>query len=278
LAGTLLHITLAERALARAALSNDINTLIRHHIRRFRLGAIFVDLPYYERLWLNGLRALAKRPIQFTTWGNELHVRSPSKLMLALLENARTDGDLAFALGALTHYAVDIIFHSEIENRIRTLGDQPQGHDHAHKQLEDEIDYNVHTALIGHRGMGTSYARRMLVLYPRGNWIRQARGAIARVHGRAPGRLKLISWQNNLAVFGLLSSTGASYGVFENRSIEPDLQEISRHLADEAIGLAGRYMETGLAYSQGRLDKAGFYNAVPNRSMLDGSQLSSSGG
>jgi hypothetical protein len=261
---------LADKALGKADIPMEVKTDIIAHDRSFRLGAVFVDLPYYERLWLNGIRAMAKRDIRFGRWGAEFHARCPSNLMLAFMDEAQSPADRAFAMGALTHYAVDIIFHREIQSRVLERSDRSKSDDSAHRQLEEEMDFYVHCGLTGNRGMGTPYARRALAIYPANAWISHARRAVASAHSSAPGRLQLLGWQNNLALFGLASSLGMSFGVHQRSAVDPNLQKMSLDLADESIALAARYMETGAAYCQGRMDREGFLRAIPNTSMLDG--------
>src|SRR5688572_26807297 len=90
--------------------------LLRRHGREARLGAILVDLPYFDRFALGVLRYLLRRPVAGSTWGASFHLRRPVGLGKALLRRAaslraaaptREDGDrlLALALGYFSHLA-----------------------------------------------------------------------------------------------------------------------------------------------------------------------------
>jgi len=269
MAGTLLHVTLANRLLEAAELPAAEVDALRSRIHDYRLGSILVDLPYYGGLWSNGARSFVGLDIRFDAFGTLIHVRSPSGLSLALLDRARDVPSRALALGSLTHYAVDLVFHEEIHRRERLIADGTKSLDTVHKRIEDEMDLHVHYDLLGHSGIGTPYARQMLALRPHRSWTATARGAMAAVHGNAPAERRLASWLGNLAAFGWLHSVRAPW-VRTLPADDPELLEASLELARRSLELSAEFVRAGLGYLDGELDRDGFLEAVPDRSMLDG--------
>jgi len=270
MAGTLLHVTLANRLLESGTLPAGEVAVLRDEIHDYRLGSIFVDLPYYGDLWLNGVRSLLGFDIRFDAFGTLIHVRSPAGLILALLDRARDRASRALALGALTHYAVDLVFHDEIHRRERRVADGRESLDTVHKRIEDDMDLHVHYDLLGHPGIGTPYARQMLALKPSRSWTATARGAVLEVHGEAPDERRLTSWLDSLSTFGWLSSTPHVPWVRTLPADDPELLETSLRLADRSLELSAEFVRAGLAYLDGERDRAAFLEAVPDRSMLDG--------
>ena len=270
MAGTLLHITLANRLLETGALPASAADELRARVHDYRLGSVLVDLPYYGNLVGNGLRSLLGLDIHFDTFGTLVHVLSPTGLCLALLDRARQPWSRALALGALTHYAVDLIFHEDIHRREKRLADGSESLDTVHKRIEDEMDLHVHYDLLGHPGIGTPYARQMLSLRPDRSWTSTARGALLEVHGDAPRRRELRAWLDSLTAFGWLSSTRHAPWVRTLPADDPELLEASLALAERSVELSADYVRTGLCYLDGALDRVGFLAAIPDRSMLDG--------
>ncbi len=269
-AGTLLHITLGERALHAANIAPEIASELKTHIDDYNLGAVLVDLPYYENLVASGLRALARLDVHYNPWGTRLHLRSPAILAREMLDNADEPPSRALGLGLLTHLAVDMVFHREIHRRITAINDGSVSPDTAHKRLEDQIDLHVHYHLLQHPGMGTPYARRKLNLKPANSWSSQAERAILHTHGSTPGKTRLKKWVKSLKLFGFVSSTGMAPWVTTLPEDNPELLATSVRLTDEAVRLSAEYIQTGLAYMNGDLAGDRFAELIPNCSLLDG--------
>jgi hypothetical protein len=269
-AGTLLHITLAERALHAAEIPPKTRVEIKNNIDNFNLGAVLVDLPYYENLVLSGLRALAHLDMHYGSWGTLLHLRSPALLAQVLLDNAKNPPSRALGLGLLTHLAVDMVFHREIHQRTMGKADGSVSLDTEHKRLEDQMDLHAHYHLLQHPGIGTPYARRKLALKPSNSWSFDARQAILHIHGAAPEERRLRKWAKSLTLFGLSSSTGAVPWVTTLPDDDPELLDTSVRLTEQAIRLSAEYIQAGLAYLDGQMTPDRFLEIIPNCSLLDG--------
>jgi hypothetical protein len=269
MAGTLLHVTLAMRA-AEAADDPLARSISRRHPHDYALGAVLVDLPYYDRLLRTALFMALRRPLRHLPFGTALHRRSPAGLCLALLDAARTDAERALGLGALTHHAVDLVFHPEIDRRVREAGGGGHDPDGLHKKIEDEIDLHCHYDLLGTSGLGTEYARRALAVEPESDWTALARTAFLRIHGESPPRETLSAWRVELALFGLASSWPSAPWVKALPADDPDLNERSIALADAAIASAAAHIACGARYLSGRADRDGFFAVVRDLSLIDG--------
>jgi hypothetical protein len=269
-AGTLLHITLAEQALYAADIDPETFADIHNHIDDFNLGAVLVDLPYYAHLVKIGLRMAARLEVHYEAWGTLLHLRSPSLLARVLLDQAEDPPSRALSLGLLTHLAVDLVFHREIHRRTMLLADGSVSLDTEHKQLEDQMDLHAHYHLLQHPGIGTPYARRKLALRPHPTWSSHAHRAILRVHGNAPGEKRLEKWAKSLKLFGLISSNPVVPWVDTLPNDDPELLDATVRLTEEAVRLSAEYMQTGLSYLDGRITGDGFKEIIPDCSLLDG--------
>jgi hypothetical protein len=268
MAGTLLHVTLAARAAETADVA-EARSVARRHPHDYALGAVLVDLPYYDRLARTALRLVFRKPLRYHPFGASLHRRSPAGLCLALLETAKSSAERAVALGALTHHAVDLVFHPEIERRVRDSGGGGDP-DSLHKRIEDDVDLHCHYDLLGTSGIGTGYARRALRLEPESDWTGLARAAILRIHGEAPAAAQLSAWRSQLALFGLASSRPGVPWVRTLPADDPDLLERSIALADTAVATAAAYIACGARVLSGSTDRGGFFAVVKDVSILDG--------
>ena len=191
-------------------------------------------------------------------------------MCLALLDAARTDAERALGLGALTHHAVDLVFHPEIERRARDAGGGGRDPGGLHKRIEDEIDLHCHYDLLGASGVGTEYARRALAIEPESDWTAVARAAIRKIHGEAPSAEALSAWRTELALYGLSSSFGFAPWVRTLPDDDPELNERSVALADEAIASGAEHIACGARYLCGQTDREGFFAVVKDVSTLDG--------
>jgi hypothetical protein len=271
MAGTLLHVTLAMRA-ADAVRDRSSRAIALHHPHDYALGAILFDLPYFDRLLRTALVLATGRPLHFHPFGMALHRRSPAGFLLALLDLARSDAEKALCFGALTHYAVDLVFHPEIERRLgpsKRHSDDPDG---LHKHLEDQIDLHCHYHLVGTSGLGTAYVRRAFTLEPCSDWVKIARAAMRRVHAEVPTANELVAWRAQLLLYGLTSAWRKAPWISVLPEDDPDLLDCSIALAEEAIRVSALYIDKGALYLAGSLDRDGFLSEVPDRSALDGEE------
>lgn len=269
MAGTLLHVTLARRIAASPDLSGPARALLAARPDELTLGAVLADLPYYRRLWRTGIGLALGRAPDFGGPGETIHASGTAAFARALLDHAAGEAGRALALGHLTHHAVDLVFHAEIERRIRSAASRGEPPSRAHKRLEDEIDLHVHCDLLGHPGIGTPYARRALAPDPFAEWTRQVRAAWRSVHREAPGTVELRLWLGWLRAFGAASSVPWAPWVRTLARDDSELATAALGLADRAVTDGITLVEAGFDYASGRIDAAAFSEAVPDRSLLE---------
>src|SRR5690242_16460580 len=93
-----------------------------------RLGAVFVDLPYFDYFPVKVARYFLKLPVVSSRFGDLLHQAAPVGLGKRLLRAAarlrarsstKAEGELllSFALGYFSHLAVDAAIHPSV-NRL----------------------------------------------------------------------------------------------------------------------------------------------------------------
>lgn len=270
MSGTLLHVALAERALDDPAIDERTRALIASREADYRLGSVVFDLPYFDNLLTAGARMLLRLPLEFNVWGTLLHLRSPVRFIAHLLESSRPEVSV-IGLGALTHFALDAVFHPEIHRLVTQSADGSMDLNSLHKHIEDDMDLHVFESFLGHTGVGTGYAAQKLVMRPSEGWPEGVAEAISSVHKSAPSGAQLRRWLLQLGMYGLLSAS-PRFPWVRTTPAARDLVDRDRAVAlgNEAVAFAASCVSHGGALVQGRIDRGDFFGAVLDRSLLDG--------
>ncbi len=130
-----------------------------------RLGAVFIDLPGYERFTLTLLAHLAGRELSWSDWGHRFHAEKPVAFIEALLAEARAlreakatraqaDWLAAFALGVLCHAAIDRALHPLI-NRLAAARTSGRPLVREHQEVEKLQSILFHRVRFGRELRGT---------------------------------------------------------------------------------------------------------------------------
>jgi len=268
MAGTLLHISIADRIAQK--LPHNVYELLIEHRDDYHTGAIIPDLPYYDQFFFSAVSTILGRPIKFNTFGTVIHIKSPRNLLFALIDMANSPQKQAFALGALTHFAVDVVFHKEIEKMVIAKADGTSSLDSVHKEIEDQIDLHCHYHLHNHSGVGVSYSRMELNLKPHSDWVKLAEGAFLKTHGVSPSKTKLRRWLNNLKLFGIQASIRQLPWIKVLPKDDPALSRRSIELLDESIDLGAKFLVDAQNYINGQIDLEELKKKIPNLSMANG--------
>ena len=85
-------MTALREAMGSPALSPAVRKRFAQHADAARLGAIFVDLPYFHRFTNEVLRYVVGLPAKPSQWGQALHDGGAIDLLGALIDVARRDG------------------------------------------------------------------------------------------------------------------------------------------------------------------------------------------
>ena len=269
MAGTLLHILLAEEALKAAAIPERIKEETRDARDDYRLGAVIFDLPYYENLPLQGFLRLFPWDFQYNRWGERMHLRAPSAFLCALVDRADTAAGRALALGALTHAAVDGVFHPEIERRVQTTPEGRAAPNRAHHSIETQMDIAVHEQYLGIPGIGCDYTRTALELSPTDGWSHLFRAALCDIHGEAPSSERTRRWLSGLRLFARLHNRPFPW-VPRKAETSPELQKSALDLARTATATGAAYLEAACADSKHIERLAALKAVLPATDLVNG--------
>ena len=263
MADTLLHLTLARHFTEQASISPGIKTLATRHMDDYLIGSIAVDLPYYDTLLYTGIQTLRHRPIVYHPFGQRIHEHHCRDTCARALQQANNDPSRAFALGLLTHFAVDIVFHREIERRVHNAGI-------SHDQLERQIGLRCHHELLGHSGVGTAYALQSAMLFPDPNWREVFSSILAGIYRDAPTPLVLKKWQRSFRSFGLLYSKPWFPWLTVETAMNPALDVLSVDLIAETTDKAVSFLLAAQSFISGQSSIASFREFLPALRMSDG--------
>ena len=263
MADTLLHITIAHEIATHPGLAAPVAQLIQRYPDAWAMGSVLVDLPYYDTLLRSGLQTLRSRPAVYHPFGQTLHHSQCRRLCIELVKAAATDEMRVLAYGALTHFAVDIVFHAEIERRI-------QHTDISHDTLERQIGILCHQYLLGHSGVGTPYTITSTFLFPDPDWPTFVNNVLSGIYNGAPGVSVLRKWQRSLRAFGLLYSQPWFPWLSTRAPDDSMLRRTATALCAQAIENAIEYVNAAFNYRSGNLHIDAFRQCLPLRRMTDG--------
>ena len=160
------HLTALREALAAPSLDADVRRRLVRREEAARLGALLVDLPYFDRYVGEVLRyalGIAARP---SPWGARLHDGGAIGLLGAVLRIARRTRDEvvgAIGLGLASHLAIDRALHPLVNALARR---HPHGdHGSSHREVEKFQSICFHEEYLGRDLMGDPRIARYLTLH-----------------------------------------------------------------------------------------------------------------
>ncbi|HVK71987.1 MAG TPA: hypothetical protein VM734_01650 [Kofleriaceae bacterium] len=160
-----IHLTALREALASPRLDADVR---RRAVRReegARLGALLVDLPYFDRYAGEVVRYILGVTARPSRWGMLLHEGGAITLLEGLLAVARQDRDAtigAIALGLASHLAIDRGLHPLVNALARR---HPAGdHGSSHREVEKFHSICFHEQYLGRDLMGEPAIAHYLTL------------------------------------------------------------------------------------------------------------------
>ena len=193
-----IHLTALREAMAAPGLGASARRRIVRHEDAARLGALLVDLPYFDRYAGEVVRYVAGLAPRPSPWGARLHQGGAVALLDALLDLARAERDPrpgAIALGLASHLAIDRALHPLVNALARA---HPHGdHDASHREVEKFQSICFHEAYLGRDLMGDEGISRHLVIHLTGALddaaiARPVLAAFARALGSAPSPGELV--------------------------------------------------------------------------------------
>lgn len=161
-----IHLTSLREAATSAQLDASARVFVVRHDDAARLGALLVDLSYFDRFAGEVIRYVARRPPRPSPWGARLHQGGAVELLDAMLEVARQDREgttAAIALGLASHLAIDRALHP----LVNALARRHRGgidHDTSHREVEKFQSICFHEQYMGRDLMGTDPLRHLLAV------------------------------------------------------------------------------------------------------------------
>ncbi|MBN2340499.1 MAG: zinc dependent phospholipase C family protein [Deltaproteobacteria bacterium] len=266
MADTLLHITLANRIAQHSRLPDTLKRIITMFPDDFAMGSVLFDLPFYNHLLRTGIETLRHKPLTYHPFGQAVHEIDGRTLCIQLLHRAENDAEHTLALGALTHFAVDLVFHKEIEHRI-------QGSTISHDELERQIGLHCHYDLLGHSGVGTPYARDITFLFPSSHWSKFVSSAFRSLFTATPAPDQFTQWQRSFRVFGFLYSKPYFPWLRTLAPDDPQLAQRSLELMHDSIELGASFLTFAYDVVQQKISLEDLTAALPPKRMSDGSDM-----
>ena len=193
-----IHLTALREALAAGGLGTAARRRISNDEDAARLGALLVDLPYFDHYIGEVVRYLAGRAARSSPWGAILHEGGAITLLHALLDVARAEpaGSKmgAVALGLASHLAIDRALHPLVNALARAFPHGDLGT--SHREVEKFQSICFHETYLGRDLMGDRGISRHLTIDLVGGLGDDAVGrpilaAFARAFGKAPSRREL---------------------------------------------------------------------------------------
>lgn len=238
-----------------------------------RLGAVFVDLPYFDRFGWAVVNYVLGRQQAPSRWGDVFHHRTPIELgrrlgeaSLPLLASSATreDGELlrALALGYISHAAVDTSMHPLVNRlareRAAALGGTPALQ---HNEVEKYQSVLFHEERLGFDMMGDARLPGYIhidftPLVRPGPLADAVADALHKTHGSAPSRGDFARWTRGYGQYIriLRSPLGKTIVTARDKRRErPALYDgidFPGRFAD-AVLLSRRYVEALASYLKG---------------------------
>lgn len=192
-----IHLTALREAMASPALDAGVRRRLVRRDDAARLGAIFVDLPYFHRFAGEVLRYVLGVPARPSPWGAMLHDGGAIALLDALLDVARREREEtigAIALGVASHCAIDRALHPLINALARTHR-AGKNHDASHREVEKFQSICFHEQYMGRDMMGTAEITSYLTIRIASGLPEQVAALLldawTRALGSAPDRAEL---------------------------------------------------------------------------------------
>lgn len=267
-----IHLSALDDSLARAP-AHLRDAIARPALRdAARVGALFVDLPYFSGFWLSVARYVLRRPPQLSAWGETFHQRAPiavgralairgARLRRAKQTSAEGDYLLALALGYASHAAVDRSLHPLV-NRLARARAEASGRSHLqeHQDVEKFQSLLFHDQRLGKDFMGEPEIAAYISvdvtpLWSRGEVSRGVQDALREALGVRPGARAFRAWAKGYAAYVKL--LGSKWG---KRVAPPEERERERSSLYDAPGFPAAF-EAAVATSVKWMENLAAYAA-----------------
>jgi hypothetical protein len=279
-----IHLSALEDT--RSAVDGAIARAIAAHSREARLGAVLVDLPYFENFPVELARYVLRRTPRPSLWGDRLHRVAPSRVGLELLRAARRGGTrrgplTALALGYLSHAAVDHALHPLVNRLARVRAKANSSTEAAeHREVEKFQSILFHERRLGSDRMGT---RDLLAyididgarVFSDGALRTAVDGALHAALGESPGSRRWQGWSRGYWQYTRV--LGSPLGKLPAPPAAKDREREELYLAPHfdaaylrAVERSRRWVTAGFVALDGdRLTDENWFTKVPEGSIDD---------
>lgn len=159
-----IHLTALREAVARSAFPAAARACVTRHEPVARLGAIALDLPYFDGYVAEVVRYVVGRRPKPSAAGAVVHDGAAIGIAFAVLERARvyrSDRLAALGLGLVSHIAMDRGLHPLV-NALARAHAGGLSHDAAHREVEKFQSILFHEAYLGGPIMGNAKVVRLV--------------------------------------------------------------------------------------------------------------------
>ena len=258
-----------------------------------RLGAVAIDLPYFDKFPISVARYLLRMTTATSAWGNLLHERAPVCVAKQLLVTARDlrahsrtrdpgERVLAFALGYASHIAVDRSMHPMVNRLARVRAQRLSDHWlRQHTEVEKFQSVLFHEERNGFDFMGRHELAQHIgvegALLHRDAQLGHAfSSAVSAALGTTPNEQLVRRWARGYAQYTrLVSSPLGKTMVPEHvkREVRAEVYEGELHFAAEytsAVERSTHAIDLALAYAEHGVSDEAFDAALPEGSIDEG--------
>jgi hypothetical protein len=161
-----IHLTSLREAVASERLTPAARRLVVRHEDAARLGAVLLDLPYFDRYAEEVVRYVAHIAPRSSPYGGVIHERAAVPIALAMLERARAERSealCAIGLGLVSHAAIDRQIHPLV-NALARRRKPRDTHDASHREVEKFQSICFHEEYFGRDRMGTPGIVRLVAV------------------------------------------------------------------------------------------------------------------
>jgi hypothetical protein len=283
-----IHLSAFQDSLARSQAAHVATS--RELFALGRLGAVAIDLPYFDNFPISVARYLLRMTTATSAWGNLFHERLPVQVgkqllasVRALRERASTRAAaerlLAFALGYASHIAVDRSMHPMVNRLARARAERLSDHPlRQHTEVEKFQSVLFHEQRNGFDFMGrrelTDHISVEGSLLHRDQELGDAYlAALSGALGTAPARALVARWARGYGQYTrLVSSPLGKTMVPEKvkREVRAEVYEGALSFTQEyarAVEFSTRAIDVAFAFAERAIAESAFDQALPEGSI-----------
>jgi hypothetical protein len=286
-----IHLSVFQDSLARSEAAR--HTASAELFALGRLGAIAIDLPYFDKFPITVARYLLRMTLATSAWGNLFHERAPVRVVKLLLGSARdlraradtresAERVLAFALGYASHVAVDRFMHPMVNRLARSRAQRLSDHWlRQHTEVEKFQSVLFHEErngfdFMGRRELAQHIAVEGSLLYRDAQLGHAFLDALTSALGTSPGEALVKRWARGYAQYTQLVSSPLG------KTMVPDKvkHEVRAEVYEGDVRFGAEYaqaversvaaIDLALAYAEQSISEEAFDAALPEGSIDEG--------